>query len=269
MAPNSKPRYDRAAGHPQIVCNGDRLQHGVRSAVPLHVASKPEDIAQVGHAAISATSPASCQFGEEYRSVFQVGGVEAFGDGMVSTSPPRWPDKPSCLWPPAPGRCSRLCGTALRRPPYALATTATGLGAGPAPLRTSAPLFFASAAGHRSTGPSSPRFDPRFHMLSREGRYGQALGVARRHQPRPAVGRAGPAGRGMRPPRTRLRLVGRAQKWQCGGGQIFHSVPAKVVLPPSVFPASPLPLVRRHPEALVGAGDIISNSLRTPAAISA
>ena len=73
MAPNSKPRCDRAAGHPQIVCNGDRLQHGVRSAVPLHVASKPEDIAQVGHAAISATSPASCQFGEEYRSVFQSG----------------------------------------------------------------------------------------------------------------------------------------------------------------------------------------------------
>ena len=73
MAPKSKPRCDRAAGHLQIVCNGDRPQHGVRSAVPLHVASKPEDIAQAGHAAISATSPASCQFGEEYRSVFQSG----------------------------------------------------------------------------------------------------------------------------------------------------------------------------------------------------
>src|SRR5262249_36606230 len=43
--------------------------------------------------------------------------------------------------------------------------------------------------------------------IAREQR--TCLRIARRHEPRPAVARAGPAGRGTRPARARIRLVHR------------------------------------------------------------
>src|SRR5215471_11404153 len=59
------------------------------------------------HAAISITSPASCQLGEEFRSVFQVVGVEAFGKPAVEGREQVARLAPPALLAPEPGEAGR------------------------------------------------------------------------------------------------------------------------------------------------------------------
>ena len=133
----------------------------------------------------------SCQFVEQRLRLFQIGGVEAFGEPAVDRR-----EKvagfgargPGCgtggrgsqrraiprAWPPAPRRCSGLCDTVPRRPRYAPAAAAAGLCACSAPLRTSAPLSFRRSAEHRPTGSRPLQFALRSHMPWLGGRYDRA-----------------------------------------------------------------------------------------------
>src|SRR6516225_6793105 len=59
------------------------------------------------HAAISMTSPASCQLGDEFRGVFQVGGVEALGEPAVDGREQLARLAPPALFSPQPRQARR------------------------------------------------------------------------------------------------------------------------------------------------------------------